>query len=416
MEFLDQIPLVDQIPVGLRIGVTRFLVAIVIFALFWLLRYAVASVLFRPLRNRVENTDRQGDDALLEAVTNLTSYLMVGLGIIAATLIVGLPEGAYNFFRNIGLSLVAYGVFKGLWDALGFFISSKERIEHYTPFEVERQMVPLLRNGLKVVIIGVAITVIGQLWGIQIAGIIAGIGLVGLAFSLAAKEVLDDFFAFLVIVSDEVYAPGEYIVSPHAEGIVEKIGLRSTRVRQRNQGLVIAPNANMVNDSVLNWSRLEKRWLNFTVGLTYQTTTQQIDEFAKQVHEMLVNRETVEPDSVAVLFTEFEDSALSLMIRAYIRIEDYIEAKAERHRVNVEIMRIADEAGVEMAFPSRSLYLEQMPSIGLQNQNGSDEKQNRPGEPERQLYGVQFKEGGQSEEAHADDNQIGDETYADEDE
>jgi MscS family membrane protein len=236
-------------------------------------------------------------------------------------------------------------------------------------------MIPFMETAFKGVLFAIAILVVAQTWGVNLTGIVAGLGLAGLAVSLAAKEVLDDVLGFMVILADDVFRTEEYIITPKGQGIVEQIGLRSTRIRALDQSLIVIPNQALTSDAVTNWSRLEKRWFNFMIGVTYQTSIEQLEQVVDGIREMLKGREAVDPDSVVVLFTEYGGSALNILIRSYIKIADWTEAQAERHAVNLEIKRICAELDVSIAYETQSLFIENMQpewfaGAHLSSQNG----------------------------------------------
>jgi len=248
-------------------------------------------------------------------------------------------------------------------------IKSPRAVNNMLDINLNTELQPLARVATKFVLFAVGLLIIAQIWNMNLAGIIAGIGIAGLAVSLAAKELLDDALGFALILSDDPFDIGDYVISPHGEGIIEKIGLRATRIRQLNQGLRIIPNHQIANDPLTNWSRLEQRWFNFYLGITYDATADQIEELSQALREMLGQREAVDEDKIIVYFTEYGDSSLNVLIRCYINIQDWAGAKAERHEVNLEIMRIVDEMGMSIAFPTRTLHLEQVPPAMISEDN-----------------------------------------------
>lgn len=361
MNFLDGIPFINDIPLDIRVNIVRVLLVILIFLVFWLLRRVIAGLLVAPIRGLVDRTQFEVDDLLFAALERVISYVVLALGIIVAVILLDFSPGAEDVFLAVAMTLIAYALLRAFYDVGTDILRTQDRARQILGLDIRPQIMPVARIALLALVIVIGLLAVAQIWALNLAGLIAGIGLGGLALSLAAKEVLDDLLGFVVIISDDVYRINEYIASPNAEGIIENIGLRSTRVRQLNQGLTIVPNATIANDPVTNWSRLERRWFNFMLGVTYSATAEQIEALTQRLRDMLKGREAINSESVVVLFTEYDDSSLNLLIRCYVNIEDWVEAHAERHAVNLEIMRIVDELDMSMAFPSRSIYLEQIP-------------------------------------------------------
>lgn len=358
MDFLTNLPLVQNIPFEVRLAVARVIIALAVFAILLLLRRAVTHLLLRPIRNRLQENNVGWDDRIFTAIDRFSGYLVVALAVFIDAVVLELQGGVYTFVVNLAATIAAIGFFRLIFDLGGIIISNETRLETFIRHDIPARLIPIIETIFRLIVIAIAVIAVAQVWSVNLAGIVAGLGLVGLAVSLAAKEVLDDLLGFLVIIGDDVFRQQEYIISDSGQGIVERIGLRSTRIRGLDQSLIIVPNYVLTSNAVTNWSRLEKRWFNFHIGLTYQTTIEQMDAFVSRMREMLKGREAVDPDSVLVLFTEYTASALNVLVRTYVRISDWNEAHAELHAINLEIKRICNELDVEIAYETQSLFIE----------------------------------------------------------
>ncbi len=378
MQVWESIPIINEIPLDIRISITRVVVAIVVFIIIWLLRHAIGQTIKRSLDKLAERSDTPLDDVMLDSISGVTIYVTLGIAILLSTSILSFSSSTAEFFHRVGFSLLLIGAAKFAYDITTEATRSRQKLATFTGIDLSREILPILHVAFKIIIIVITLMIALQVWDINIVGLLAGVGLGGLAISLAAKEVLDDVIGFLIVMTDKPYTLDEYVISPHGEGIIEKIGIRATYIRRLDQGLTIVPNSTMANDPLTNWSRLEQRWFNFMIGVTYTTTAEQIEELARRLREMLKEREAVQSDSVVVLFTEYDDSSLNLLIRCYIDIADWTEAHEERHAVNLEIRRLVDELDMDIAFPSRTLYLEQIPAgvAGKINNNGNHHTSN----------------------------------------
>lgn len=355
-----------QLPPDIANGLALLLIIVVLFAIAWLLRKRIGKLLTIPVHVLVKKSNTDLDNFLAKSIDKVDSYLVLSIPFFVSTIILPLSESERRLLSAIGLSLFGFAIFRFIFDVVSHFFSSSQRLKRLTGYEIDAALMPLIQFCAKASVMIIGVLTIAQIWGWNIAGLVAGVGLGGLAVSLAAKDILEDILGYGVIVADNVLREKEYIVSPHAEGVVENIGVLSTRIRQLNQGLVIVPNSKLSGDWVVNWSRLEKRWFNFVVGLTYSSTGDQIQEFVSKLTDNLKSREHVQADSVVVLFTEYADSALNVLVRFYVDLPDWTDAHVEQHEVNLMIMDTVKEIGLEIAFPSRSLYFENMPE-GLAN-------------------------------------------------
>jgi len=361
-----------QLPPNIADAIVRFGILFIFFAIAWLLRKRISHLLVTPIRALVKRTDSRIDDFFLRSIDKVIAYIILAIPLFLSTFILPMSQGERDVISSLAFTLVLFAVFRFLYDVTKYMFATSTRLKRVTGYTVDSALMPILQFCVKALVVVFGVLTIAQIWGWNIAGLVAGVGLGGLAISLAAKDILEDIMGYGVIVADNVMRESEYVVSPHGEGIVENIGVLSTRIRQLNQGLVIVPNSKLSGDWVVNWSRLEKRWFNFVVGLTYSSTGEQIQTFVSTLTDRLKARDHVQEDTVVVLFTEYADSSLNVLVRCYVDLPDWTAAHVEQHEVNLMIMNTLKEIGLEIAFPSRSLYMENMPD-GLAKliENGS---------------------------------------------
>ncbi|MBN1963225.1 MAG: mechanosensitive ion channel family protein [Anaerolineae bacterium] len=346
---------IDWRDFALRLGVAAALVLVV-----WLARRLLTRTLLPRLRRLTQQSKFDGDDILLKAIKLPVNLLFLALAIHLGMAALS-PEGVGSFVEHLARTLVIMAVFSLLYQTVGLATRSVTVVANFTGMTIDQQLLPFVRTALRIVIGALAIVAVLQEWQYDVAGLIAGFGLSGLAFALAAEDTVSNLFGFTTIVGDRPLAVGEFIVTPDVTGTVEKVGFRSTRIRQLDQAVVTIPNSKLANSVITNWSRLYKRWVNMTIGLTYNTTSEQLREFIERVKTMLAGHELVDPESVRVIFTGFGDSALEVLIRAYFTIADWTLFMEKQQEVMLDIMDIVNELGLGFAFPSQSVYIEQLP-------------------------------------------------------
>jgi MscS family membrane protein len=213
-----------------------------------------------------------------------------------------------------------------------------------------------------------------------VSGLVAGLGLGGLAFSLAAQDTVKNLFGFTTIVGDRPFVVGDFIKTPDVEGTVEHVGVRSTRIRQQDQAYVTVPNSTLANSAILNWSRLSKRWVNMTLRITYDADREHIEQLLERLREMLKSREHVDSDTVLVRLINFGDFGMENLVRCYITLADWGEFTQERESINLEILKIVEELGLHIAFPGRPVYVGTSntppnPSTAANKTNSTEEKE-----------------------------------------
>ena len=193
------------------------------------------------------------------------------------------------------------------------------------------------------------------------SGLGAALGLGGLAFALAAKDTVANLFGSLVIFTDRPFKVGDWVETPAVEGMIEEIGIRSTKIRTFAQALVSMPNATLANAPITNWSRMGKRRVKTRLGLTYNTTVEQMQAILEEIKTMLKKHPDVHQETILVSFDEFDNSALSIFLYFFTKTTVWLEYLHVREDVNFKIMQIVARNGAQFAFPSQTLYVESLP-------------------------------------------------------
>lgn len=153
--------------------------------------------------------------------------------------------------------------------------------------DVDQILIPFLSKAVRVIIVAISLSIIAQEFNYNVGGFVAGLGLGGLAFALAAQEVIKNLFGGVVIITEKPFSIGNWIQSPSIEGIVEDINFRSTIIRTFEDSLVTIPNATLSNEPIINWSEMGKRRISFTLGVEYNTTKKQLEMVIDQIREYL---------------------------------------------------------------------------------------------------------------------------------
>ncbi len=342
-----------------RVILARILLVILAYTVIWLLRRLLVWVLAKPLSRLFERAGHGTMDEMIRTVISRPSqFLLIALTIDVGARILEVDAGLMTFVANVTRTLVIVAITLAVFNLVNLIVFSRRQFFLVTGIAVDEALLPFFRTGVQLLAWALALVIIIQVWGYDVSGLIAGLGIGGLAISLAAQETLANIFGFATIVSDRPLVVGEYVKTPNVEGIVERVGLRSTRVRQLNQAVVTVPNSLMASSTILNWSRLAKRQIDLTLGVTYSTTPDQMEKLLDALRTMLKQRETVDPNSVVVYFIEFGGSALNILVRCYVNFSDWGAFTAEKEKVLIEIMRVVQQENLQIAFPSRSIYIE----------------------------------------------------------
>ncbi len=226
---------------------------------------------------------------------------------------------------------------------------------------LDDHLVPLIKRALHtfIVIFGVLITV--QNLGFNVMSLLAGLGLGGLAFALAAKDTCANFFGSIMILTDRPFLVGDAVEIGGVSGTVEQIGFRSTRLRTFYDSEVTIPNASLANANIDNLGRRQYRRQVMTLGLTYDTPPEKMEAFAEGVKNIIKNNPITRKDYFHVVFESYGDCSLNVLVYYFLETSSRSEELVERHNINLQILQLGAELGVEFAFPTQTLHMETFP-------------------------------------------------------
>ncbi len=211
----------------------------------------------------------------------------------------------------------------------------------------------LLKVLVSVAVFAIAIVAVLDNLGVNVTALVAGLGVGGIAIGLAAQGIFSDLFASLSILFDKPFKLGDTINFGSMTATVERIGLKSTRLRAVNGERLIVANAQLLNKEIVSFAGLDRRRLKLMLGITYQTRPEQ----AEAIPDML--RQVVEAEGTSFVrcgFTGFGDSALNFELEFDVYSGDWDEVYAARHRVGLAILRRFREAGVDFAYPTQTTF------------------------------------------------------------
>lgn len=360
---MDILQLWRDLPSEVTHNILRVLLAILVLVLVWLMRRVLAWAIVAPLRRLTQGTRYEWINLLLDTLTPSVRLLVIVAGIVIGAQILEVDYSTVLFLRHLIRSLVVLAVFIGLYRFVEVIAPTSARLFRLTGLDIPDRLLPFIRTAAKLSLAVLCIVVVIQEWGYDVSGIVAGAGLAGLAFSLAAQDTVANLFGFTTIVGDQPFVVGEFIKTPDVEGTVEHVGVRSTRIRQPNQAYVTIPNSRLAQSVILNWSRLSKRWLDLTLPIMYSADSDRLQALLDRTRAMLQARELVQTDSVIVYFVDFGESGIKILVRAYILLPDWGAFTAEKERIYLEIMKIIKDLGLAIAFPGRSVYIENAPFV-----------------------------------------------------
>ncbi len=248
--------------------------------------------------------------------------------------------------------------FYRLVDIISMYLS---KMAERTESTLDDQLVPLLRKILKtfVVIVG-GIFILDNL-EFDITGLLAGISIGGLAFALAAQDTIKNFFGSLMIFVDRPFQVGDWITSGDVDGTVEEVGFRSTRIRTFRDSLMYIPNGLITNQTIDNHGLRKYRRFMTKIAVTYDTPPDLIEVFVEGLKELVNHHPNTRKDYYQIHFNDMGASSLDILFYIFFDVPTWTDELQARHEMLLSIVRLAEELGVNFAFPTQTLHVETFP-------------------------------------------------------
>lgn len=260
---------------------------------------------------------------------------------------------AYKAF----IIIITLSFAKGLAASFTPKSSFYKRIKEKTSKDVEDSMFEFILKIVRVIIYIIAGFIVITVLGVNLNGLVAGLGLGGVIVTLAAQDTAKNLFDGLVIFLDKPFVVGDWIQMDTLEGTVEDITFRSTRVRTFENALLNIPNSIISASAIINWSKMEKRKYKTNLCIQIDTPLEKLERFQNKVREMLQEKEAIYADSIIVKFDEISDNGLNILISSYTNSVDYSTYIAEKENINFKIMKILKEENIELAYDTKTIYV-----------------------------------------------------------
>jgi len=322
-----------------------------------LLRRFLTTIFFNQLKKLASKTETTLDDKLFPAMESPVAAFVMVTGIFAALKVLKLSETADQSIAagsTVAFSLVIF------WGLLRAFDSI---IEHAAEIAKVKQMgiaafMPWIKKSLIAVFVVVGTLMTVQSLGYNVSTILQGLGIGGLAFALAAQDTIANLFGSIVVAIDQPFKIGETVKIGTHTGTVEDIGLRSTKIRLIDKSLVVMPNKLVSSEAIVNLSRFTQRRVEQVIGLTYDTTSEQLAVIVEDFRGILLAESEVDPTSVMVFFRDLSASSLDVWVVYASRGADLKEGFALKQRMNLAIMRAVAARRLSFAYPTSVMHLE----------------------------------------------------------
>ncbi len=341
---------------GMSLGDIGVIIFSVIVAL--LIRSVVARVLLNKVKAIVSKTGNKIDDKLFEALIPPFRLLPIVIVFLAITLYFDIESTLGLYFQKINSTLSTIFVFWFIHQALIPFSNIFNKLEKL----LTKGLFLWIIRSVKYLIIFLGIVAVLEVWGIKIGPVIAGLGLFGVAVALGAQDLFKNLISGILILLEKRFQISDIIEVPGlAMGTVEHIGFRSTLVRKFDSTPISIPNYVFSDSSIINYSKRSHRRLKWIIGLTYDSTTEQLKNICEDINKYIINNEDFIVNEQFSLYTrieKFNDSSIDLLVCAFTKTNDWNSYLQIKENLLLKIKFIVDSNNCSFAFPSQTIYIE----------------------------------------------------------
>lgn len=334
---------------------THYGIALLITLLAYVLRRVVTTFFFGFFKRLAARTATTLGDKLFPALEGPVKAFIIVLGAVAALKVLKFPPGAdqtLGYGYTGAFSLVIFWGFLRAFDTVLDHLQQIAQEKHLglAPF------MPWIKKTLITIVFVFGVLLIAQSFGADVKAFLAGLGIGGLAFALAAQDTIANLFGSVVVAIDQPFKIGETVKIGAHTGAVEDIGLRSTKIRLTDKSLVIIPNRTVANEAIVNLSRFTARRVEQVFGLTCDAKPAQLEALVTEIRGLLAAEPEVDPAETHVYFRDLNASSLDVWVVYVTKDPDFAGHMALRQRLNLAIMRAVGARGLAFACPTQTLH------------------------------------------------------------
>ena len=338
------------------INISEIIIALLIFFGFLLLRGLFAKFIIKRLEKYVSKTTNRFDNSLVQSLKGPTKFFPIVIGFFIATSYVSFGDSTESFIDNANRTLITILIFWSIHQIIGPLSVLIKSIEDL----LSKDLMNWIIKAIKILILILGAAAVLELWGIKIGPIIAGLGLFGVAVALGAQDLFKNLISGILVLVEKRFKVGDWIIVENIiEGIVERIGFRSTVVRKFDKSTAIIPNFQFAENAVINISETTNWIISWVITLQYNTTVEQLKKIRDEIEKYITTHKDFKISlGHAVRVDKFSDSSIDMYIRCFTVTDDWDEWLAVKERLALEIKQIVEKNNASFAFPSQSIYVE----------------------------------------------------------
>jgi len=331
-----------------------YLKAIIIFVATIVVLKIFQSIVLAKLKKLAEKTKTEFDDVLIEIFRKIKPpfYFLIALYFGIKVLI--FPGIIHKVISVLFLLVIVYEIIRAFEKVIDFF--TQKYLEKMDGKEkISQSMMKSLKIILRIILWAIGlILVLGNL-GVDVTSLIAGLGIGGIAIALAFQNILEDLFSSFSIYIDKPFKIGDFIQIGSDSGTVEKIGMKTSRLRTLTGEELVISNKELTNARVQNFRKMEKRRDSFELGVVYDTAPAKLEAIPKFIEDIITSFKNLEFNRC--VFKSFGDSSLNFEIIYFVKSKEMDEFVKVKEKVNLAIYKKFVEEKIEFAYPTRTVFV-----------------------------------------------------------
>ena len=338
------------------VDILQILIGVGIFFIFLIFRGIISKIIIKRLESIAKKTTNKLDDTFVKAMEGPARFLPIVLGFFIASYYMTFSEDGRAIVDTINRTLITIFIFwviHQVIEPISYILSGLDKV-------LTRELIGWIIKSLKILIFILGLAAVLELWGIKIGPIIAGLGLFGVAVALGAQDLFKNLISGILVLVEKRFKIGDWILVENIiEGIVEKIGFRSTVIRKFDKSIAIIPNFQFAENAVINISQTTNWIISWTINLQYDSTIDQLKTIRNEIEDYIKKHEDYKPDlGYAVRVDSFAESSIDMYIRCFTKTDNWDEWLAVKERLAIQIKQIVEKNKASFAFPSQSIYVE----------------------------------------------------------
>ena len=332
----------------------KYLNALGVFLALSLVFYLIQKVLLIKAKKITEKTETDLDDFLLKVIKNIKPPFYVAIAFYVAARSLVLDELVGQIIYGIFIIAVFAQIILILQRVIDYAV--KKRITRLGDGgKDEESITRLISQIIKFTLWIVGLLLILSNLGINVTSLVTGFGIGGIAVALAVQNILGDMFASFSIFVDKPFKVGDTIRAGTDSGTVQKIGIKTTRVKTLSGNELTIPNKDLTESRIHNLKRIDRRRASFSLGVTYETGSEKLKKIPEIVKEIIESVDKVEFSRAH--FKSFGDSSLNFEVVYFTDIKEYVKFMDIKHEINLKIYERFEHEGIDFAYPTQTVFL-----------------------------------------------------------